>query len=131
AVYYDKEKKDYVAKETFEAKTTQTYTIVGVVSRSHLEGYVSAGYTAFVGREDAEISTVTAYLQYWNVKKTVDTTQELIKVLGVSDDAVSYNNSLLMMLGVSKYENVMGSMTRIIIVMLTIVSVACVMVIYN
>ena len=68
------------------------------------------------------------------VSKVYDKTDTLIKNLGIQDnnkDSVKYNSALLAMYGTSKYDNVNKVMVRIIVIILSLISIGCTIVIYN
>ncbi len=54
----------------------------------------------------------------------------MAKKLGYNN-AISYNSTLLALYGESTYGNIMKSMITMIVIMLSLVSIGCIVVIYN
>ena len=112
------------------------YTIVGIIKRDILEDYSNPGYSAFTVSEPSDLLTV--YVNYKNVKDTYKNSQIIAQNLGykpVNDSnyyhEVKYNDNLLALSGVSNYSNMLDSMAGVIIIILSLVSIACIIVIYN
>ena len=112
------------------------YTIVGIIKRDILENFSNPGYSAFTVSEPSDLLTV--YVNYKNVKDTYKNSQIIAQNLGykpVSDSnyyhEVNYNDNLLAFSGVSNYSNMLDSMAGVIIIILSLVSIACIIVIYN
>lgn len=112
------------------------YTIVGIIKRDILEDYSNPGYSAFIVSEPSEMLMV--YVNYKNVKDTYKNSQIIAQNLGykpVNDSnyyhEVNYNDNLLAFSGVSNYSNMIDSMAWVIIIILSLVSIACIIVIYN
>ena len=137
ALYYDEEKEEFIKEEHLVDTKEKEYTIVGIIKRDILEKYEDPGYSAFTVTEPSEILTV--YINYKNVKDTYKNSEIIAQNLGyksVSEDyayyeQVSYNDNLLALSGVSNYTNMLDSMAYIIIIILSLVSIACIIVIYN
>ena len=137
ALYYDEEKGKYFKEEHLIDTLEKEYTIVGIIKRDILEKYEDPGYSAFTITEPSEILTV--YVNYKNVKDTYKNSEIIAQNLGyesVSEDhvyyeQVSYNDNLLALSGVSNYSNMLDSMAGVIIIILSLVSIACIIVIYN
>ena len=117
---------------------SKEYTIVGVVERDILEDYSSPGYSAFT--VDDNNTDLTVYITYKNPKKTYEYTDTLASSLGyertvyndiVYYEEVLYNDSLLGYYGVTHYTNLIDSLVSVIVIILTLVSIACIIVIYN
>ena len=112
------------------------YTIVGIIKRDILEDYSNPGYSAFTVSEPSDLLIV--YVNYKNVKDTYENSEIIAQNLGykpVNDSnyyhEVEYNDNLLALSGVSNYSNMLDSMARVIIIILSLVSIACIIVIYN
>lgn len=63
-------------------------------------------------------------------KKIIKQSEELAKELNYNGD-INYNSTLLALYGESTYGNVMSSMGGMMIIMLSLVSIGCIIVIYN
>lgn len=127
----------YQEGETLVEGDSITYKIVGIVERSHFESYISPGYMIYTKMENLpEKQTMSIYLVYNKVKDIYKRTEEFVKNLDIFGEEdvnkhISFNDSLLYSYGVSRYSNVLDSMTGIIIIILTLVSIGCIIVIYN
>lgn len=122
--------------ETLINTKEKEYTIVGIIKRDVLENYENPGYSAFTVTEPSDLLTV--YVNYKNVKDTYKNSEIIAQNLGykpVNDSnyyhEVNYNDNLLALSGVSNYSNMIDSMAWVIIIILSLVSIACIIVIYN
>ena len=109
---------------------TYTYKIVGIVERSNFESYSASGYTAFTLDVNSDKGNVNLYVMFNKNKKIIKQSEELAKELNYNGD-INYNSTLLALYGESTYGNVMSSMGGMMIIMLSLVSIGCIIVIYN
>lgn len=109
---------------------THTYKIVGIVERSNFENYSACGYTAFTVDVNSDNGNVNLYVMFNKNKKIIKQSEELAKELNYNGD-INYNSTLLALYGESTYGNVMSSMGGMMIIMLSLVSIGCIIVIYN
>lgn len=109
---------------------TYTYKIVGIVERSNFESYSASGYTAFTVDVNSDKGNVNLYVMFNKNKKIIKQSEELAKELNYNGD-INYNSTLLALYGESTYGNVMSSMGGMMIIMLALVSIGCIIVIYN
>lgn len=109
---------------------TYTYKIVGIVERSNFESYSASGYTAFTVDVNSDKGNVNLYVMLNKNKKIIKQSEELAKELNYNGD-INYNSTLLALYGESTYGNVMSSMGGMMIIMLSLVSIGCIIVIYN
>ena len=109
---------------------THTYKIVGIVDRSNFESYSASGYTVFTLDVNSDKGNVNLYVMFNKNKKIIKQSEELAKELNYNGD-INYNSTLLALYGESTYGNVMSSMGGIMIIMLSLVSIGCIIVIYN
>lgn len=126
----------YIEGEYLENVNTRTYTIVGIVSRDIFENYSSPGYSVFTILNNATKNSTDVYVKFKNPNKTYELSETLATTLGlekVNDNfyGINYNDNLLSMYGASKYDNLIGGMAGMLAIMLALVSVACIIVIYN
>ena len=110
------------------------FTIVGIVSRDSYESYDSPGYSIFTTNFDSE--SLSVFIKYKKVKDTYKNTELIASNLGYQKidgiyEKVNYNDELLSMYGVSKYDNITSTLFYMISIILTLVSIACIIVIYN
>lgn len=109
---------------------THTYKIVGIVERSNFESYSASGYTAFTLDVNSDKGNANLYVMFNKNKKIIKQSEELAKELNYDGD-INYNSTLLALYGESTYGNVMSSMGGMMIIMLSLVSIGCIIVIYN
>lgn len=109
---------------------THTYKIVGIVERSNFENYSACGYTAFTLDVNNDKGSVNLYVMFNKNKKIIKQSEELAKRLNYDDD-INYNSTLLALYGESTYGNVMTTMVSMMMIMLALVSIGCIIVIYN
>lgn len=109
---------------------THTYKIIGIVERSNFESYSASGYTAFTVDVNSDKGNVNLYVMFNKNKKIIKQSEELAKELNYNGD-INYNSTLLALYGESTYGNVMSSMGGMMIIMLSLVSIGCIIVIYN
>ena len=109
---------------------THTYKIVGIVDRSNFESYSASGYTAFTVDVNSDKGNVNLYVMFNKNKNIIKQSEELAKELNYNGD-INYNSTLLALYGESTYGNVMSSMGGMMIIMLSLVSIGCIIVIYN
>ena len=121
---------EYYEEETLNIVGEKTYTIVGIVERSNFEDYSASGYSTFTLDMNDKDGTVNVFVMFNNKKKIIKQSEDLAKKLGY-DNAISYNSTLLALYGESTYGNIMKSMITMIIIMLSLVSIGCIVVIYN
>lgn len=121
---------EYYEEETLNIVGEKTYTIVGIVERSNFEDYSASGYSTFTLDMNDKEGTVNVFVMFNNKKKIIKQSEDLAKKLGY-DNAISYNSTLLALYGESTYGNIMKSMIMMIIIMLSLVSIGCIVVIYN
>lgn len=113
---------------TFEEENKMKYKVVGIVKKDQLlyERWYDQGYGFTI--QDRE-GPATLYIKTNKARDIFD----VVKNIEKKDDSIAtnYNNSLLSFYGVSKYKNVMNTMTKIIAIILGLISVGCIIVIYN
>ena len=109
---------------------THTYKIVGIVERSNFENYSACGYTAFTLDVNNDKGSVNLYVMFNKNKKIIKQSEELAKRLNYDND-INYNSTLLALYGESTYGNVMTTMVSMMMIMLALVSIGCIIVIYN
>ena len=107
-----------------------TYKIVGIVDRSNFESYSASGYTVFTLDVNSDKGNVNLYVMFNKNKKIIKQSEELAKELNYNGD-INYNSTLLALYGESTYGNVMTTIVSMMIIMLSLVSIGCIIVIYN
>ncbi len=109
---------------------THTYKIVGIVDRSNFESYSASGYTVFTLDVNSDKENVNLYVMFNKNKKIIKQSEKLAKELGYNN-YINYNSTLLALYGESTYGNVMTTMVSMMVIMLALVSIGCIIVIYN
>lgn len=109
---------------------THTYKIVGIVDRSNFESYSASGYTVFTLDVNSDKENVNLYVMFNKNKKIIKQSEKLAKELGYNN-YINYNSTLLALYGESTYGNVMTTMVSMMMIMLALVSIGCIIVIYN
>ncbi|MGE5455616.1 MAG: ABC transporter permease [Ignavibacteriales bacterium] len=122
---YDETKNEYL-----DIKETKSYNIVGIVERSNFESYSAPGYTIFT-YSNVIPSNIDLYIRFNKPAKTYDLTDKIIKDLNIDSKDVQYNSSLLSAYGASNYDNIMKSMYGVMSIVLGLISIGCIVVIYN
>ncbi len=126
--------------ETFKVTHNEKYKIVGIIERPISEDYSAAGYSIFtVVKDIPKDDSINAYIVFKNPRAVYEKVQTLAKNLGLKSGSnepdsysqINYNYSLLGLYGNSKYDNIISSMSKVIIIILSLVSIACIIVIYN
>ncbi len=108
-------------------------TIVGVIERDY---YEDSEIGCFIYTTGLTSDKMDVFITYKKVNKTYENTESIAKSLGIFQgdeyyDRVEYNTSLLALHGTSNYSNFINSMAGMLIIMLSLVSIACIIVIYN
>jgi putative ABC transport system permease protein len=106
-----------------------TYKVAGILEKNSLydEEWSDIGYVFLNSHKDTDVTTV--YLKTKKAKNIFDYTDFLKEQM--SDVSISYHDSLLALYGVSKYGNVMSTMMSIMVIVLSLISIGCIIVIYN
>ena len=112
----------------FKETEKTSYKVVGILKKNQLtyEKWYDQGY-AF--QMDSQKGTTSLYLKTKKPKDIFEMEKELKKEDGSLK--FKYNDSLLGLYGVSKYGNVMGTMAKIMSIILGLISIGCIIVIYN
>ena len=121
---------EFVDGEFLTNEGTHTYKIVGIVEISNFENYSACGYTAFTLDVNNDKGSVNLYVMFNKNKKIIKQSEELAKRLNYDND-INYNSTLLALYGESTYGNVMTTMVSMMMIMLALVSIGCIIVIYN
>lgn len=121
---------DYIDGEVISDIGVNTYTVVGIVERSSYENYSACGYTAFTLDMNNSDGNVNLYVIFNSKKNIVNKSELLGKELGYDGD-INYNSTLLGLYGESSYSNVVDTIVSMLVIMLSLVSVGCIIVIYN
>lgn len=134
-------KDSYDFEETLENISTKEYKVVGIIERDITESYSDPAYMAFTKSKVEGNNFAKVLVNYKNPRNTYKVSSDIAKSLGyenlcerVSNECyedVEYNDSLLSLSGASRYSNILSGMAGVITIILTLVSIACIIVIYN
>lgn len=120
--------------EYIKVNDHKEYTVVGIIERDYYEDH-EIGCFIYTKGDKTKLNEI--FVIYKNISKTFKYSKGLSLSLGITLDSddyyqkVDYNESLLSFYGVTKYDNLMSSMIGLLSIMLVLVSVACIIVIYN
>lgn len=134
---YENNSEEIIEQERLINTKPYEYTIVGIVERDILEDYSSPGYSTFTIAEDND--NLKVYVTFKDATKTYKNTDNLASNLGYTKvyeetnyyEEVIYNDSLLGFYGVTNYSNLVDTLASVIVIILALVSIACIIVIYN
>lgn len=124
----------YSPGEYLKNRKDYQFTIVGVIEKDY---YEDNDVGCYIYTTDIDSDRMDIFITYKKVNKSYDLTKNIAKNLGIVPDSreyyqkIEYNDTLLALYGVSGYDNLIGSMASMLIIMLTLVSIACIIVIYN
>ncbi|MEG2322371.1 MAG: ABC transporter permease [Bacilli bacterium] len=128
----------FIEGETLKDIQTKKFKIVGICEKDILENYSDAGYSVFT--TNSYTSKLNVFITYNKAKDTYKNTETMALNLGykVINESkikafkeVNYHDDLLSLYGVTQYDNITSSFSLIICIILCLISVACVVVIYN
>lgn len=120
---------------SFIEEEKQSYQLVGLIKTGEIadEEWYDQGYL-FTNYYDSD-SAVTLYIKNKKAKDIYDLTEDIKKELTekypTASIEISYNDSLLALNGVSRYDNIMSSMVSLVAIILALISIGCTIVIYN
>lgn len=120
----------YTEGEELVITSSNTYKIVGITERSNYEDYSAAGYTAFTLNDNVK-ENVNLYVTFNKTSKIMKQSAALASKIDYNENYIDYNYSLLALYGESGYGNIMSSMISMLVIMLALVSIGCIIVIYN
>lgn len=120
-------------KEEFVVRETKTYTVVGIVERPQIEGWMDPGYSCFTCFEPAaKQSNVNAYLYYHKVNKNlIKDAKKTAESIGINSGKVFFNENVLSYYGVSEYLEFVRMIEILELILLGIIMVGSISLIYN
>ncbi len=122
----------YLEGENLTIEGSLEYKIVGIVKRSRYEDYSASGYSVFtINNDNNNDDNVKLFITFDKEKKIIKKAKDLAQKISYDEDLINYNSSLLALYGESIYGNIMQSMMGLLMIMLSLVSVGCIIVIYN
>lgn len=119
--------------ETIENKTSETYTIVGLIERPTWESTWSPGYTMISYLDESELtssSTVNGVVVLNKVDRSIyDHAQEVADQNNI--EKINYNTELLRYYGLTKNDNLRLTLYSLMGIIMTVIIVGSVSLIYN
>lgn len=119
--------------ETLENKTSETYTIVGLIERPTWESTWSPGYTMISYLDESELtssSTVNGVVVLNEVNRSIyDHAQEVADQNNI--EKINYNTELLRYYGLTKNDNLRFTLYSIMGIIMAVIIVGSVSLIYN
>jgi len=125
--------KDGVAEnreETINVRTSKEYKIVGIIESNRFTEPCNAAFAAYsLSLETSSSNNI--YIEFKNAHKAYDLSESLLTKLKLENKTNNINNNLLYYYGATKYDNINDTMLPLIIIFLSVISVGCIIVIYN
>lgn len=120
----------FIEGESLVVTDSRDYTIVGIVDRSNYEDYSASGYSVFTLNEKAE-GDINLYTVFNKKSRIIKQAQDLAREINYDENSIVHNSALLTLYGESGYSNIKSSMVGMLVIMLSLVSIGCIIVIYN
>lgn len=117
----------YWEDEEFLSLFTQTYTVVGITKANKYENYSAPGYTVCTLSDSQSGDVYVTFNKKRNIIKEAKALASKINY----DEALNYNSRLLALYGESNYGNITTTIMSMLSIMLSLISVGCIIVIYN
>lgn len=121
---------EYVEGEELVINGSKRYKVVGIVARSNYESYSASGYSVFTLDENTS-NNIDVYAVFDKKSKIIKQAKEIASEIDYDEKEISYNAQLLALYGESTYSNIMSTMIGMLSIMLCLVSIGCIIVIYN
>ena len=137
----------YYTEEDVNIETTKKeYTVVGINERYVTEAQYAyySGYQVYTLDTPNSDANVVAFVNFKSFKNAYKKCDKLTKELGLDvfdngyfsdvlhgSSSLAYNDYLISMYGESRYENIIGSISGVLAIILSLISIGCIMVIYN
>ena len=111
---------------------TKKYKVVGFLENAIYQNPKDVGISIYTYQETLGNGQINAFIYFKKVRDTRDTVNVWVEDLGLDlDNQVRINESLLDLYGSSRYSNFMNSIISSLTIILIILSIACMIVIYN
>ncbi len=118
-------------EETLKNKETKSYQVVGIIDKNIYQPYSDVGLYFYTTRSISTYQDYTIYLNFQKMKDTYDLVDQIVQENQLSTNQVKTNDALLTLYGSSRYNNFIRSILSSLVVVLTVLSIACIIVIYN
>lgn len=131
---------DETIDSIFTEKQTKKYKIVGIIDRGYTDEYSSRSFHTYTLDDKNNNNNINIFVKYKNPKDAFKLSDVIASNIGmekVTGNNQSYfpgittNTALLSLYGVSNYNNINSSMGLIMGIILSLISIGCIVVIYN
>lgn len=119
-----------IENEEFINTFSKTYKIVGIVKVSNYESYDDIAYDVYT-TGFSTTNNMNLYIEFNEIKDIINKANALANKIDYDIDNINYNTALLALYGQSTYNNVNEVLITTMVIMLLLISVGCIMVIYN
>ena len=109
---------------------SKKYTVVGTYTNIGKNEF-EYGYNYFIYTINATPKKHVYLIEFKSPKNAYDDIVELVQELNMQVDDISINVTLLALEGALKYGNIMGTIASILMIVLGLISIGCIIVIYN
>lgn len=111
--------------------TNKKYKVVGVVENDPYVKYEYSAFPIYTLNNNIKGDDSNIYITYKKMSDTYEITKSLTETLDIDKDNISINDELLALSGNSRYSNIMRTMMNALSIVLVILSIGCIIVIYN
>lgn len=108
-----------------------TYKVVGILENDIYRSNYDVGIPIYTYQDNQKTGTMNSFIYFKNMKDTRNFSNLWKEELELSNEQVKINESLLDLYGQSRYDNFMGAIISSLTIILVILSIACIIVIYN
>ncbi len=115
-------------EQQFIGKEEKIYTIVGYYGNNPYTSWNDTTIITSIEKISSD-KEYNIYFHFNKMKQTDEITTKLKENLNIEE--VKYNNSLLGLSGISKYDNIIQTLVKSMAILLTLVAIGCIIVIYN
>lgn len=130
AIPYSWVNDNYEMNEDIKVAETKEYKIVGVIKDTPYESYDAAGIMVFT-KTNKNKGIYNMFVEYKKPAKSYDITNEIRDNLELNNANIKLNANLLYYYGATSYSNINKTIMPLILIALTVISVGCIIVIYN
>lgn len=128
-IYQNKNYDEAIPDQIIQTKEKK-YKVVGIIHRSYTEDFTAAGYSLFTMNNTYSDNNFLL-IQFKKPKDAFQIGQDMTEYIGLDASKLDYNTSLLYYYGATKYSNVNQSILEVLCIALGLLSVGCIIVIYN
>lgn len=108
-----------------------TYKVVGILENDIYRNNYDVGIPIYTYQNNQKTGSINSFIYFKDMKDTRNFSNLWKEDLELSSEQIKINESLLDLYGQSRYDNFMGAIISSLTVILVILSIACIIVIYN